>query len=234
MLFKKPNIFDKPVEVFRLDDISLLHIHTKNLTKFSLDLCRDCEKVLALLRGRCRVGGYELFEKDLLYIPADVGHMDMECTENAIAYIVQTKASRKFGSYLKRFGEAEKTIIEDAGSRRTRYTLIGEKDESERMLAGYTFCEPGSWGSYPPHRHDDMYEIFIYFDLSPYFGIQTIFDESQESVYIVRDYDAVLVSRGYHPNVSTPMRGMKYLWVMVSKRGSKTHKMEIHPLYAKS
>lgn len=231
MLYRKPNVFDEIVKIFDYRGLSLLFLHSKFVKAFKIELCRECEKILAVLRGECSIANFNLSERDILYLPKEIENIDANCFRESVIYIAQVKASRTFSPYVKRFNEAKKTVIDDAKSRRIRYTLISEEDPGEKFIVGYTFLEPGSWGSYPPHKHDDMYEIFIYFDLDPFFGIQTIFDESNEQAYIVRDYDVVLVTGGYHPNVSPPARGMKYLWIMVAKNGVKSHKVEIHPLY---
>ena len=234
MFFRRPGMFDRVVEVFRYSDMSLLYLCAKRLKSFDIGLCGECEKLFVLLEGGCVVGGYELFERDMLYLPRGVGEARVVCGGGCVIYVLQVGAAKSFRPYVKRFGEAKGVVVGDSRSRRVRYVLVGEEDNSERILAGYTFCEPGSWGSYPPHRHDDMYEVFVYFGLDPYFGIQTVLDEDGEEVYIVRDYDIVLATHGYHPNVSTPARGMRYLWVMVSKTSSKKHRVDIHPLYRSS
>jgi len=93
------------------------------------------------------------------------------------------------------------------------------------LLVGETYNEPGAWSSYPPHKHDvaalpdevKLEEIY-YFQVHPPqgFGIQRIYsgDGSLEEVYAIRDGDAVVIPRGYHPVAAAPGYRVYYLWML--------------------
>src|SRR5262249_60334817 len=86
--------------------------------------------------------------------------------------------------------------------------LIGKNVQARRLLAGLTISEPGNWTSWPPHEHAAMLEeMYVYTQMPPPgFGIQFVYTDTKEPelATIVRDGDAVLMPRGYHPNVAAP------------------------------
>src|SRR5262249_24886728 len=54
----------------------------------------------------------------------------------------------------------------------------------------------------------------------PGFGIQFVYTDTKEPelATIVRDGDAVLMPRGYHPNVAAPGHRIGFLWAMAAHR----------------
>jgi 5-deoxy-glucuronate isomerase len=54
----------------------------------------------------------------------------------------------------------------------------------------------------------------------PSFGIQLVYNDTHypELITPVRDGDAVLMPRGYHPNVSVPGHRICFLWAMAARR----------------
>ncbi|MEM1801154.1 MAG: 5-deoxy-glucuronate isomerase [Desulfurococcaceae archaeon] len=230
-MFKKPGIMDKPIEILRIQDIALHFIQSIKITSVSIYTNTESEKIIVPLKGAVKFNELMALEKDMIYIPMGISRLDLSLQEGSIVYVLEAMSNTKYKPYLKRFGDAMFFDIGDERSRRRRYLLIGEEDASSRFLAGYTHCCPGCWGSFPPHRHDDKYELFVYYDVEPGLGVQLIINDDHEEAYIVRDYDAVLVTRGYHPNVSTPVKGLKYLWVMIAMEGKRDFKMQLHPVY---
>jgi 5-deoxy-D-glucuronate isomerase len=232
MLFRRPAQVDAVVKVFALSELSLLYIESRDKKEFSVAVNRESEKLAVVLRGSARVNGAQLGTRDVLYLPKGFDTIELVLERGAVVYILETIAYESYTPYIKRFSEAPYTDVGDEKSRRRRYILVGERDPASRLLAGYTICCPGCWGSYPPHRHDDKYEVFIYYGVEPGFGVQLIFDEQREEAYIVRDFDVVLVERGYHPNTSAPVNGLSYFWVMVAKeRNKRSFSTVTHPLY---
>jgi len=98
---------------------------------------------------------------------------------------------------------------------------------AKRLLVGETFNPPGNWSSFPPHKHDGeddepYLEEVYYYRLSPSqgFGYQGLYatDGSLDEGYTVRDGDAVLISRGYHPVAAAPGYSLYYLWVLAGEQ----------------
>ena len=96
-------------------------------------------------------------------------------------------------------------------------------------MAGYTEGWLGEWTSYPPHKHDDKTEIFVYYGLDKGFGLQMIEDETGYEVYKVKNWDAVVFKRGYHPNVPSPGSKICYLWILCQVTGKRSLRVSIHP-----
>jgi 5-deoxy-glucuronate isomerase len=113
-----------------------------------------------------------------------------------------------------------KFVTGGPGSSRDLNMLIAKNVEAGRLVAGFTYSDPGNWTSWPPHEHGKMLEeMYVYFDMpEPAYGIQLVYNDTQypELVTVVRDGDAVLMPSGYHPNVSVPGHRIAFLWAMAA------------------
>ena len=100
--------------------------------------------------------------------------------------------------------------------------LVGKNVKAGRVLAGFTISDPGNWTSWPPHEHAKMLEeMYVYIEMpAPAFGVQFVYTDTHEPelVTVVREGDAVLMPRGYHPNVSAPGYRIGFLWAMAAHR----------------
>lgn len=113
-------------------------------------------------------------------------------------------------------------IAGGAATTRDLNILIGKNVQAGRVLAGFTISEPGNWTSWPPHEHAKMLEeMYVYIEMPPPgFGVQFVYTDTNEPdlVTVVREGDAVLMPRGYHPNVSAPGHRIGFLWAMAAHR----------------
>lgn len=113
-------------------------------------------------------------------------------------------------------------ITGNPGSTRTIHVMIGKNVQAGRIMAGLTVSEPGNWTSWPPHEHAKMLEeMYVYTTMpAPGFGLQFVYTNTQEPelVTVVREGDAVLMPRGYHPNVAAPGHKLSFLWAMAAHR----------------
>jgi 5-deoxy-glucuronate isomerase len=170
--------------------------------------------------------GYELGQFDAIYIPRDSA---IEVTTKTSVDFAEFSADVKGKYPLKvvRYAEvskdpAMKFATGSPGSRRELNVLIAKNVEAGRLLAGFTFSEPGNWTSWPPHEHAKMLEeMYVYFDMpEPAYGLQLVYNDTQypELVTPVRDGDAVLMPSGYHPNVSVPGHRIAFLWAMAAHK----------------
>jgi 5-deoxy-glucuronate isomerase len=87
------------------------------------------------------------------------------------------------------------------------------------------FTPEGHWSSYPPHKHDRNHlpeesylEETYYHKINPGhgFAVQRIYtdDRSLDETLVIKDGDAVLVPKGYHPVSAPPGYDVYYLNVM--------------------
>jgi 5-deoxy-glucuronate isomerase len=109
-----------------------------------------------------------------------------------------------------------------AATTRDLNILVGKNVRAGRVVAGFTISEPGNWTSWPPHEHAQMLEeMYVYIEMPPPgFGVQFVYTDTNDPdlVAVVREGDAVLIPRGYHPNVSAPGHRIGFLWAMAAHR----------------
>jgi len=168
----------------------------------------------------------ELEQFDAIYIPRDSG---IEVSTKTSVDLEEFAADVK-GTYplkVVRYTQVSKNpsmkfVAGNPGSKRELNVLIADNVVAGRLLAGFTFSEPGNWTSWPPHEYAKMLEeMYVYFDMpQPAYGLQLVYNDTQypELVTAVRDGDAVLMPSGYHPNVSVPGHRIAFLWAMTAHR----------------
>ena len=178
--------------------------------------------------GVVKTGGnnFELGQFDAIYIPRDSA-IEVS-TKNSVDFAeFSADVKGKYPLKIVRYAEvckdpAMKFVAGGPGSRRELNVVIASNVEAGRLLAGFTFSEPGNWTSWPPHEHAKMLEeMYVYFDMpEPAYGLQLVYNDTQypELVIAVRDGDAVLMPSGYHPNVSVPGHRIAFLWAMAAHK----------------
>ena len=182
-----------------------------------------------VLDGSARVtvngSAIELGKYDGLYIPRD-SSVEVESKSCDIAEF-SSDVDNKYPLQIVRFAELSKDpgLKFDTGgptSSRHLHMVLAKNIQAGRLVAGFTFSEPGHWTSWPPHEHAKMLEeMYVFFDMpEPAFAIQLVYNDTQypELVTVVRDGDAVLMPSGYHPNVSVPGHRVCFLWAMAAHR----------------
>jgi 5-deoxy-glucuronate isomerase len=179
-------------------------------------------------QGKVKAQGVEhtLNPLDVIYIPKNE---TVEIETNSQVDLAECSAAVE-GTYplqFVRYAEIEldpslKFKTGGPTSSRTINILLGKNIEAGRILAGFTISEPGHWTSWPPHEHAEMLEeLYVYHDMPPpSFGVQLVYTELAEPEFlgIVREGDAVVMPRGFHPNVSAPGHSIKFLWMMAAHR----------------
>jgi len=194
------------------------------------------EAVIACMKEPCIVfiddKKYSLNVKDVIYIPKGKNALIYnESDKYSLIVIGEGNASQEYDVYVKRFKEAKGFTSGYEGYRRNIFNMIGENDPSDSLLVGYTEGWPGEWTSYPPHKHDDKMEVYVYYGLENRFGLQIVETEDSFVAHKVKDYDAVVILKGYHPNVPTPKTSICYLWILTQLFGKRAMKVEVHPEY---
>ena len=192
------------------------------------------ESVVTSLVGTVTVrpGGretFELGEKDVLYMPKGIT-FSLESRGDADVVWATAPAERDYPIYVRRFSEIKPVESGTQTYRRHIYTAIGEKEPANRFIVGFVEGEQGNWTSFPPHRHDGKPEVYVYYGMGKRFGIQVVAG-AEDKAYLVREGDAVLFERGYHPNVATPGIGMKFVWIISADPKERNLAVELHPDY---
>lgn len=191
----------------------------------------DRETGFIVLSGEARIlsggGTFDLAKYDSIYIPRD---SSIEVSTDTTADIAEFSADveNRYPLQMVRFSDISKdsTQVFTAGNGtaacRHLHMCLAKNVQAGRLVAGFTWSEPGNWTSWPPHEHTAMLEeMYVYFDMpAPAFGIQLVYNDVQEPelVTLIRDGDAVLMPSGYHPNVSVPGHRICFLWAMAAHR----------------
>jgi 5-deoxy-glucuronate isomerase len=188
------------------------------------------ETGLICLSGECTLTAdgqtNEIGRYDSIYIPRDT---EVEIKTATAVDLVECSAAvdNKYPLQLVRYADVEKdgSLKFKAGGPSTTRTVnitLGKNVEAGRILAGFTTSEPGHWTSWPPHEHAAMLEeLYVYYDMpAPSFGVQFVYTNPDEPEFIgvVRDGDAVIMPRGFHPNVSVPGHPINFVWLMAAHR----------------
>lgn len=116
--------------------------------------------------------------------------------------------------------------IRGAGNiERKIHNILPEQKPADSLLVVEVFTPEGNWSSYPPHKHDQDHlpeesylEETYYHKVHPGhgFAVQRVYtdDHSLDETLIVKNGDAVLVPKGYHPVSAPPGYEVYYLNVM--------------------
>jgi 5-deoxy-glucuronate isomerase len=188
------------------------------------------ETGLICLQGEVEVqAGQERFhlrERDSAYIPRG-STIALKTSSSADVAEFSADVDGTYPLQIVRYSDVknDKSLHFVAGgpaTTRDLNILLGKNVQAGRLLAGLTISEPGNWTSWPPHEHGAMLEeMYVYTQMpAPSFGIQFVYTDTKEPelATIVRDGDAVLMPRGYHPNVAAPGCRIGFLWAMAAHR----------------
>jgi 5-deoxy-glucuronate isomerase len=196
----------------------------------------DREMGLIVLSGSAtlRVDGesFELSKFDCAYIPRDSA---IEITTAGSVDIAEFSAevAERHAVQIARYADVTKdaTLHFKTGSpagQRQVSVVLGKNIEAGRLLAGFTISDPGNWTSWPPHEHAEMLEeIYVFFDMpAPAYGVQFVYNDTNypEFITAVREGDAVIIPRGYHPNVAIPGHPICFLWALAAHRENDDRK----------
>jgi 5-deoxy-glucuronate isomerase len=192
------------------------------------------------------VGGelHDLSRYDGIYLPR--GNVVVVSTTGAVDLVeCSAEVSGDYPLQIVRYSDVEKdkTLKFQAGGDATTRTLnviFGANVKAGRIMAGFTRSAPGHWTSWPPHEHTTMLEeLYVYYDMpAPAFGVQFVYSKPEEPEFlgIVRDGDAVLMPRGYHPNVAIPGHPINFVWLMAAHREAEDRQfgvVNVHPDFAR-
>lgn len=162
-----------------------------------------------------------------VYIPIQTGFAVTEAAGETVEIgVCKVKAEEKFTSFLI---SPDEVVVHHRGRdtwKRDVHDIIAANGEGrvQRIVIGETYSAPGSWSSYPPHKHDvdsdqevKMEEIY-FFQMEPQqgFGVQLVYTEDGEvdEAYAIRHGDAVALPKGYHPVAAAGGYQVYYLWFL--------------------
>ena len=215
-------------------------------------LSEDTEAGFVILSGRCDVKLADTVWTDLgeredvfsgrataVYIPPKVKY-EVRAKENLEVAICEASAGEvRSEPKLIRPRDVQTRSVGIDNWKREIHDIIVDNVPAQRLLVGETFNPPGSWSSYPPHKHDQdipgreskLEEIYFY-KIQPEdgFGIQRIYDKrGTDKLYLFRNNTGLLFTRGYHPLVIAPGYRLYYLWMLAGN--NRAIQVSIDPEY---
>jgi 5-deoxy-glucuronate isomerase len=188
------------------------------------------ETGLICLAGGCTVKAdgeaHRIEHRDSIYVPRDTA-VEIETDDSVDLVECSAEVEGRYPLQVVRFADIEQdpSLRFQTGGPSTTRTIniaLGKNVQAGRIVAGFTSSEPGHWTSWPPHEHASMLEeLYVYYDMpAPAFGVQFVYTnpDEPEFVGVVRDGDAVVMPRGFHPNVSVPGHRINFVWLMAAHR----------------
>ncbi len=188
------------------------------------------ETGLICMAGGCTIKAngetHRIEHRDSIYLPRDT-EVEIETDGNVDLVECSAEVEGKYPLQVVRFSDIERdpALRFQTGGPSTTRTIniaLGKNVQAGRIVAGFTSSEPGHWTSWPPHEHAAMLEeLYVYYDMpAPAFGVQFVYTnpDEPEFVGVVRDGDAVVMPRGFHPNVSVPGHRINFVWLMAAHR----------------
>jgi 5-deoxy-glucuronate isomerase len=184
----------------------------------------DDELIVLPLSGSCSVTidgeTYELEGRESVFSAvtdfayAPIGAR-VEITGSGRFALPAAAASRRLEP---RYGAAADVPVELRGagnaSRQVNNFASVEAFECDALIAVEVLTPNGNWSSSPPHRHDELEEIYYYEVSGGGFAYQRVYD-GMDLLAEVRSGDRVDMPRGYHgPSMAAPGYDLYYLNVM--------------------
>jgi 5-deoxy-glucuronate isomerase len=230
VLIKNQTEVNTLTKIFGRDGFALYGFKSRGAQQFHAPSKPDKERLVFALKGSIKMNETLLQTKDMAYVPLGTD-IEVEADAGSITYVAEASGAKRYDPYIKKYKEAQRLDIGQPTFRRTVIVVIGEGDPTNSFLAGYVENSLGEWSSYPPHKHDDKPEAYIYYGIDPGFAVQLIMDEKDEKAYVVHDYDTVFIPRGYHPHVNTSLTGSNYAWVISAPFNNRNLGVTIHPAF---
>jgi 5-deoxy-glucuronate isomerase len=167
----------------------------------------------------------------MFYVPRQTS-VQLTCTRAPLSALVVSAPSVR--DTLPVLVQGSTTPCQDFGSanwQRQVYLSIGPTIDADRIMMGETHTPSGNWSSYPPHKHDvetdrekPQEEIYYFlFDPAHGFGMQYLWSSPDDQrtpideAYALHTGDAVVIPRGYHPNVVAPGFRMVTVWAFAGE-----------------
>lgn len=198
----------------------------------------ETEVCLVLLKGKANVNTSNLVVENIgnrmdvfqqippysVYVPSNDYYEIIAQTDLEVAIC---SAPGK-GTYPARLIAPEHVEVETRGYgniERRIHNILPAHHDADSLLVVEVFTPNGHWSSYPPHKHDqdnlphESYLEETYFHkVKPEtgFAVQRVYtlDGTLDETMVVKDGDAVLVPKGFHPVSAPPGYDVYYLNVM--------------------
>ncbi|MFB9279020.1 5-deoxy-glucuronate isomerase [Cohnella cellulosilytica] len=198
----------------------------------------DSEVCLVLVEGKAhvatsaqswrdvgqRMSVFEQIPPYAVYVPNDDRYEVEAITDLELAVCLAPGR----GNHAARLITPEEIGAEVRGEGATQrfiHNILPEGQPADSLLVVEVFTPQGHWSSFPPHKHDrdalpeeSLLEETYYYRVQPEqgFAVQRVYtdDRSLDETLAVKNGEAVLVPKGYHPVSAPPGYDVYYLNVM--------------------
>ncbi|WP_027417616.1 5-deoxy-glucuronate isomerase [Aneurinibacillus terranovensis] len=171
-----------------------------------------------------RMNVFEKIPPYSVYVPSN-DHYEIEAVTDLELAICLAPGKETYPARLIAPGHVGVETRGAGNIERQIHNILPEGKEADSLLVVEVFTPEGHWSSYPPHKHDEdnlPHESYLeetyYHRINPGngFAVQRVYtdDRSLDKTMIVKDGDAVLVPKGYHPVSAPPGYEVYYLNVM--------------------
>lgn len=188
----------------------------------------DFEAALICLGGEGRItigsNSFSVEPYDSIFLPP--GNKCSIETDSSLDILESTAPSKQTGEPVfipfEEINEDEELtqMLDSPPSQRKLHRIIDQNVPAQRLLCGLDFSKEGNWTSWAPHEHTaTKEEIYVYFNMpEPAFGIQLVYEDIEDPEFCgpVKNDDAVVIKRGYHPNVAVPGYPINFVWIMAT------------------
>jgi 5-deoxy-glucuronate isomerase len=196
------------------------------------------EAVLVPLRGKGHAmiedGMFVLSRRDVfsdkgcaLYVPIGTDFIIQAESDLEIVICRATAQNKKSCIYIPSSQVKDKIVGKDTWQRKV-VDIVDFSADTDRIIVGETYNQPGCWSSFPPHKHDTyipdletkMEEIYLFMVQPPEgFGIQRLYsyEGNFDVSFSIGCYDVITIPAGYHPVVAMPGYALYYLWILAGE-----------------
>lgn len=180
------------------------------------------ESLLFMWKGRTMADlateNYELAPYDTLYVPRDRAMRLVNASSEAACVIrISAPAANlhpPFHSRFAEFSQREDRIRHLKG--KDVYMMFDVGEAADKLVAGYTFFQPGQ-RSWPPHNHTDQEEVYFFIKGN---GAMEVYEspETLSFVHSVAEGDLVTIPMlNYHP-VFSQESPLEFIWCIAGER----------------
>lgn len=161
---------------------------------------------------------YRLAHYDLLYIPRNTAYkIANEGATDFVLGLARSPSQLDCEPVYVSFDNAKNDPKRLRKLKRKNvYIMLGEEVKAANLVLGYCIFEPDTC-SYPPHKHDDQQEVYVFLKGC---GAVEVYPAEDAKTFVreVRPGDAVTIPlEHYHPVISFSA-GIEWCWIIAGER----------------
>jgi len=225
-----------PFERSNLEYIGFDILRLKKGNSFSLTK-KGFETAIVIFYGKCSIFLNEIAYENInfrenffkenascVYVPNNEKFV-IKAIEDIEVGLCYAKTNKNKKSFIVRPEDVRERKVGENSYKRVVKDIIYGIHDVDRFIIGETISKDGAWSSFPPHKHDrdllpveSKFEEIYHFRMEPAqgFAIQKVYTEEKDidETYTVKNYDTIIIPKGYHPVVGCPGYNICYFWIL--------------------